>query len=329
MDALEHLERLGHVEPANQAVLEAALQNVSDVIDHDLCYPVSGRRRPLALMSACAAGLTAAATVAFVMGFGHAVPASRSGGQPGPDARRSVSMPAVSAGTPRSNSKGSATIAAMLTAFSASGDDVLKVSKVVHGEGTCCKSVIWISPAGPRPGATVRSRITNRTLPGALLGQMELTYSAPAGTSRTSGANCDEIFGRPRMAATAATGVPGMATVVSYQSRTWAQGSVRVQAATLPTSDGLRACLRDGQWRVLQNAVLNGQRTIELVRGSGYEHLWIAAATYLPERLVGTTTTPYGTTTVAFAFDFLRPAAASLATLRLPIPAGFARTTIP
>jgi len=101
------------------------------------------------------------------------------------------------------------------------------------------------------------------------------------------------------------------------------------QAITLPSSDGLGACLRDGQRRVLQNAVLNGQRTIELVRGSGYEHLWIAAATYLPERLPGTTTTPYGTTTVAFAFDFLRPAAASLATLRLPIPAGFARTTIP
>lgn len=55
----------------------------------------------------------------------------------------------------------------------------------------------------------------------------------------------------------------------------------------------------------------------------------ISAATFLPDRLIETTPTPYGPTVISFTFSFLPPTAANETRLAVPVPAGFARMPLP
>ena len=328
-DALERVRWAGQVEPVEEAVLDAALQKLASAIGHGGRH-VPGkrriRRRGWLAATTTAAALTAAASLAAVTGFGHpavtskgpgaAVPLGQGRPGAGPAASRTPS-PAASAGSP--------TAAAVLTAVSASGSDILRVTKIVRGTGSCCKSVIWISPADSPPGSTIRGRVQDFTLGarGRELSDWALRYRAPAIAPATADSGCDDIFARPRIALPPATGVPGSLTLVSYPGRSWIKGDAQIEAATVPSSAALRACLRKGRWHDAGQRVLGGVRLIELASPDGSERLWVNARTFLPDRLVELN--PDDGPLITFTFAFLQPTSANLAALRPPhIPAGFA-----
>jgi hypothetical protein len=125
-----------------------------------------------------------------------------------------------------------------------------------------------------------------------------------------------------------APGLRGTATIVYYPEHFWGRAAVAVQAATVPSADSLRACLRPGDWRDLGPRVLGGIKTTEFasteVAGPGYEHLWADSATFLPVRLVSFN----GQEKITFVFRFLPPSPANRALLRPRIPAGFVKRGI-
>jgi hypothetical protein len=324
MDGLRLLAQLGDVEPVDEHVLEAAVASVAAAADTGqwralTSRPPAARRRPLLAPAAVAVALTAAAAVTAAALAGHPAARSRPPAAIG-GARVTTPSPAPSAGAD------SPAMAAILTAFSAGRDDILEVTKVVRGEGSCCKSVIVIAPAEAAAGAEVRSRVQNFTLAGSPLDDMTLSYRAPAAAvgAQTS---CAGIFGRPRVANSPATGLPGTATIVDPLARRWSGGAVRIGPVTVPTAAGLTACLRDGRWRELRRGA--GGRSIELVTSDGSGRMWVSAATFLPARLTETTPTRYGPTVISFTFRFLPPTAANEAKLALRVPPGFIRTPIP
>lgn len=322
MDALELLGQLGDVEPADQAVLDAALQKLADATGRDTGRPGRPKawqlRRPRLIIGAAAALATAAAFTILAAGSGQSASVNRTGGSRSAGQTQPSAAPAAATGH-------SPAITAILTAFSADSGDILSVTKTMTGDdGTVGKTVIWVSPAVAAAGTTVRSRITNFTPAGARQADMAITYTAPAAPPARAGTACGAIFGRPRAEPPPATGLPGSLTFVNYLSRIWSTGRVAVQAATLPRTAGLRACLKDGQWRIAGYGVLGGAKVIELVTPDGYERLWASAATYLPVRLISAAP---DADTITFDFRFLPPTTANQALLTPQIPAGFTRTT--
>jgi hypothetical protein len=293
MDAIELLGQLGQVEPADQAVLDAALRRFAE---H------TGRRRRqirgprLTLAAAGAIAAAAAAVFALPSTTPTQIPTSVRTTGPAPTG-----------------------VAAILTAFEASRNDILQVTKTMAGpEGTLGKTIIWIDPLGARKGSTVQSRTLSFTLAGAREQDLALRYTE----SRLSHAPCDEFFERPRITTLPAPGLRGSVTIVYYPGHFWGQAAVAVQAATVPSAS-LRACLRAGNWRELGRPVLGKTKTTEFAATglpvSGYEHLWVNSATYLPVRLV----TFNGAEKITFGFRFLPPTPANKALLRVRIPAGF------
>jgi hypothetical protein len=170
MDALELLSQAGQVEPADQAALEAARQRFSDAVAADARPggrgPADARWRRLPVV-ATAAALTAAAAAFLVVAGPQAATHQ---------ARPRSSRPAVAA--PRT-APGKPSVAAVLAAFSASSHDILMVTKTMSGdEGTLGKTVIWVAPAGPAPGAPTRSRILSYTLAGKPDTDIGVSFSA-------------------------------------------------------------------------------------------------------------------------------------------------------
>ena len=219
------------------------------VAGHAAAFPALMRRL---VTAAAASALAAAGTVAVIGGLGH----------PQSPAPAGATGPAGAGhgGPPRPTS-GAGTVAAILAAFSASGNDMLMVTKTMRGDyGTEGPVVIWLSPAEPVPGTTVRSRILSFSLAGARLTDQAVTYRASPAAAATSGASCAVIFHRPKVALPPAPGVPGTLTFVSYRGNFWGKTAVAVQAATVPSAAGLRACLKEGRWRVVGPAFWPGPR---------------------------------------------------------------------
>jgi hypothetical protein len=330
MDALTALGRLGQVQPADPAVVDAALERLEAAIGQD--RPLArtsaraGRRRPWLVTTAAAAVAVTAAAAAFVVVTQLDRPAAptRSAGASLAAHGKSVTGPAGFAGA---TSSGPRAIAAVLTAFRASADDILAVTKTMRGDfGTVGPTIIWVSPAQAAPGSTVRSRILALSPRGALRMGQWLTYTATSTVAPSAAnGNCAAIFARPRVVYSPATGVPGTLMAISYFYHWWTQGAVTVQAATVPSAAALRACLKSGQWSVTGRRVVQGTRVVEMATPSpgGYERLWVSAATFLPVRLV------FGgpnVDTITFMFRFLPPTAANEAVLATPpAPAGFRR----
>lgn len=147
--------------------------------------------------------------------------------------------------------------------------------------------------------------------------------------SNSHSATCDGFFQRPKVMLPPAAGLRGTATFVYYSGRFWTRDPVAVQAATVPSADSLRACLRPAYWRDRGPSVIGGVDAREFAAtaklpgnaGPGYEHLWVNTATYLPIRLV----TFNGAEKITFGFKFLPPTSANKGLLRLKIPVGFVK----
>jgi hypothetical protein len=238
MDALELLVRLGEVEPADQAVLDGALDRFAGTVSRGGGHTARFWTHATIIRRPALIGAAAAVTLAVVLSLvlvGNSGVTSRTASSSA--ARRDLSRQASAASgraapVPR---QASSVIPAVLTAFSANAGDILQVSKVVTGEGTCCRYRMWISPLEPAPGEHVRSRIQTFTVTGSRLADQQLTYAAPA-TSRASGTTCGEVFGRPHVVQPPEPGLAGTLTEVSYPGRVWTHATVRVSAATVPAS---------------------------------------------------------------------------------------------
>lgn len=326
MDALKMLGQLGQVQPADPAVLDEALELLEEGIGQDrrLAWTSARAARPhrwLFTAAVAAATVSAAATFVVVTQLHRPAAPARSAGASPAAHGKSVTGPAGLAG---GTSSGPQVIAAVLTAFSASADDILAVTKTMRGDfGTVGKTTIWMSPAQAAPGSTVRSRTLTLTLAGARQMDQWLTYTASTVARSASDGTCAAIFARPRIVSSSATGVPGTLTAVNYLSRWWAKGGVTIQTATVPSAAALRACLKSGQWSVTGRGVLQGARVVELASPGGDERLWVSAASFLPVRLVSSGP---NVDTITFAFSFLRPTAANEAVLATAsAPAGFRR----
>ena len=231
MDALELLRELGQVEPADQAVIDSALQKLAETLSPDTPQiPISSRmiqRRGL-ITAAAVSALAVAGAGAIAGGLAHShspapVGVLRSAG-------------AHDGGAP-SATPGADPVAAILTAFNASSNDILMVTKTMSGDyGTLGPTVIWLSPAEPGPGTIVRSRILSFSLAGAPQADQALAYPASATALATAGPGCGTIFSRPRVAFLPSPGVRGTLTAVSYQAHVWARARVAVQGATVPST---------------------------------------------------------------------------------------------
>lgn len=319
MDALELLRELGQVEPADQVVIDSAL--------HDLALAVrqgspnlrttSRMIRRRLIVAATAAAISAAGAVIVVGGFG------RSGSQQPGEVTRSAG---VGHGGPSRATPGASPVTAILTAFSASSNDILMVTKTMRGDhGTLGPTIMWISPAEPGQGTTVHSRILSFSQSGTRRVDEALSYAAAKAAPAIADPGCGTIFSRPRVVSSPAAGVRGTLTFVSYLAHVWGKAAVAVQAATVPSTAGLRACLNDGQWHLVAHRVLAGAKVIELATVDGYERLWVSAATYLPVRLISAGP---NVDTITFTFRFLSPTAANRAALTPQIPKGFAKGSV-
>jgi hypothetical protein len=101
-----------------------------------------------------------------------------------------------------------------------------------------------------------------------------------------------------------------------------------------PGLNGLRPAalareIAKGHWRVTGRTHLNGQQAIQLTETPAgiYQPLptllWVNARTYLPLRMIQGVNRPvWG----QIDWYFLKPTAANLALLRVPIPAGYRRS---
>jgi len=271
-------------------------------------------------------GIAAAAVVVLMMTLlpGGAAPHRHSGSQ------RTVSR----AGLPSAASVGHG----MLTAFSAINDDILYSVQTGITKGAVVDIYRdWSWPAQPVTGQQARwrsvyaERVTRtkrvaRTAPLKLAEEDGFVYTTPPG-------NADTAYGRLTVVCYAA--MPGGC---GYDNTVTPPGAWSLQYGRfINPNPGLQDLspaalahqVTHGLWRVTGRTQVNGQPVIELAetRSVHYPHylpfpvlLWVNARTYLPVRMITGASTPQMSQSDWY---YLRPSAANMALLRVPIPAGY------
>jgi hypothetical protein len=275
-------------------------------------------RWPQLVMAVATAAAVAGLAIALLPGGPS--PGGRTG-RPGP-ATQGPGAPAL----PSTTALGMA----MLTAFGAATGDVL--FEVLTGwEGSTVTTVIrdWSWPVQPVRGHLERWRESWTTIRGKALVLAEddgLAYIAPR-----AGAN--SVYGQLTVVCYpgAGQGGCGYASTVTPPG-TWSRYTRRFGNPNLGLDDlSPRALAREiveGQWRIIRRTHLAGQRVIELAetRRGHYRPLpallWVNARTFLPLRMTDGAGTGQADQT---SWYYLKPTAANLALLRVPIPHGYPR----
>ena len=312
-DLMEALAALDRYAPDTDAVLRAVRAGPRRAHRGRLA---PWRRRPRLILPIGAAAAAAALAIALLPGAG-----------PG-----RIPRPA-SSGLPTATFIAKA----MLTAFdSVSGDvEYQTQTGIVHG-ATVDVYRTWSWPAQPVPG----QRQVGRTL---------FSGTSPAGSAVKLIEDRQVAFVTPPDAGAAR----GQVTMVCFRGSgqtgcgygqantpagTWSRFTALVSSTSDICARGLfnpAALVRgiaDGAWRVVARTRLDGQQAIELSetgRGTAIIEpmptmVWVNAQTYLPMRLVS------GTASTGMAvqeFSYLPANPANLALLRVPIPAGYPRST--
>jgi len=245
---------------------------------------------------------------------------------------RQVATP--QAGLPSAGSVGHG----MLTAFSAINDDILYTVQTGFTKGAVVDIYRdWSWPAQPVTGQQARwrsvyaERVTRtkrvaRTAPLKLAEEDGFVYTTPPG-------NADTAYGRLTVVCYAA--MPGGC---GYDNTVTPPGAWSLQYGRfINPNPGLQDLspaalahqVTHGLWRVTGRTQVNGQPVIELAetRSVHYPHylpfpvlLWVNARTYLPVRMITGASTPQMSQSDWY---YLRPSAANMALLRVPIPAGY------
>lgn len=284
-----------------------------------------------------AAAVTAAAvTLAVTLGGSP----SRTGGRyifpalPNPPASAKSPPAVVSPGRHPS----SASLAkAMLTAFNASADTLVRVTMTGVTAGHLIQiDQSWSWPAVPSPGQVEYVR--------------DVFSQIPPGASKTTGSvKLTEVDGyativprpsiyeqneRARLIVVcyAGTGQTGCGWgKFNTPAGTWSQHTGVMQYSDYtpdPRGAELAQQIAQGQWRIVGQTRLRGQQAIKLAETpSGHDEprpvfLWVSTTTYLPLRMVWGPATSYAIST----WDYLPPTKANLARLRVSIPPGYPRS---
>jgi hypothetical protein len=224
---------------------------------------------------------------------------------------------------------------AILTAFdSASGMVLESRATVTDRGGVAARSVSWLGPTLPPPGATARYRYMFTTSDGRPLSELAERYTA----GRPDFSGLDEGFA-------GSGGVTSSITTVDYQQHTWLSRATHQDAIVSLADDPalLRHEVALGLWRVRGRVRIDGRPALELVwkatpatggwaAGSAgrarqlRRTLWVDAHTYMPIRqriqLGGGYKAFYGITA---SYRLLAPTPANLARLRPVVPKGFTR----
>ena len=221
--------------------------------------------------------------------------------------------------------------AAVLTAMKQAAPDILQAQEAttVAGSGSTTEE-IWTSPAQPRLGQTVQSRILTLRADGAPLRDVEMTYTVPMGPASYS-----PLIDGVRTA--------GEVIDVEYSTSTWSDqrdqtilqppgGPVVVTAE----AGSLQQQLESAEGAELTRQSIQGQPAIEfrwVLSSWTTIDLWVNQRTYLPITevayfFVGSPSDQQRGVTEA-SYSYLPPTAANLAQLKPPIPPGFVQTAAP
>jgi hypothetical protein len=218
----------------------------------------------------------------------------------------------------------------MLTAFSAATGDILYSTQVSARNGVVLDIYQdWNWPARLVPGQLARWReafsLRTSTTKALLLTEGDgFSWIAPRG-------NPNYVYGHLTVVCYPGTGQTGCGYGnTETPVGTWSEHNgrfVNPGNGTLISPAQLARQIARGRWRVTGRTHLDGQAAIELTETRTGEFLplptvlWVNAHTYLPIRMTA------GTGTVTRAdWSYLKPTRASLAVLRVPIPAGLPRS---
>jgi hypothetical protein len=336
-DEIELLRLFRDEMPGPSAGAWARAESAIAVARSDESRPGSRRRRPgriAALRAARAQLVVGIATAAAVAGLTIALlpggaPAGRAPVRHGsaPGGVRST-LPAIESrrGLPSAALVGKA----MLTAFSAADGDILYSVQTGTNRGVVVDIYRdWSWPAQPVTGRQERyrnafSQRTSRTAPLKLTEGDGFVYITPP-------ADWNYTYGQLMVVCYAGTGQTGCGYGnTETPPGTWSLHSGRFVNPHPGLNDLQPAALAreiaQGQWRVTGRTHLKGQEAIELTEtpAGSYQPLptllWVNARTHLPLRMIQGANKPVWD---QFDWYFLKPTAANLALLRVPIPAGY------
>jgi hypothetical protein len=258
---------------------------------------VPGRRgRARRLVPAAVGGAVAAAAVA-------AVAVANPGG-----------TGAKPAATPESPSSSSSVRNAVLAAFDANAGDMAYAHVVITTRGEPTMVVdLWQSPSTVATGTRVhrRSRIT---FGDRLQQDVGMIWTEPAGSSAYKKRVTGELID------------------VEYDSKTWSdQKATSITSAPVYGADQVRKEIAQGYLHVDGPTTVSGKKAIKLslqgVHGNT-STVWVDASTYLPIKSVSQSS---GRTTQTITTDYqmLPSTPSNMASLNVPVPAGFTRTATP
>jgi hypothetical protein len=203
---------------------------------------------------------------------------------------------------------GEALQARLLAAYDASSGDVLYETET-FGAGEA--EQWWYSPWQPAAGQHVRLR-TLQTVGGTPVYATAAEYVMPRNIVPDS------------MVVVSAPG----STFVNYRARTWGKRTIMVEVGVPAQPGWTREGILEGKWRLAGRTEIGGQPAEELagaLPSTRDVRVWVNSLTYLPVRMQWTAAGHQRTA----AFEFLPPAPASQALLKLPVPAGFTQLPSP
>jgi len=278
-------------------------------------------RWPQLVMGIATAAALAALTIALLPG---GAPSGSRGTRPGQ----------ATPGLPSAAALGKA----MLTASTAVTGDILYTSQTGFIRGVITEiDREWIWPASPAPGQQARWRhaITmrmSRTKPLLPYEDIGFTYTAPRGNPDSNRASY--AYGHLTGVCYASAGQTGCGLWKRTQTPagTWSEQTRRFVNPGAGTGElspaGIAKQIAMGQWRIAGRARVGGQPAIELAetRTGTFQPLpttlWVSARTHLPIRM---NNGPWAMWSQD-EWHYLRPTAANMALLRVPVPPGYHRS---
>jgi hypothetical protein len=250
------------------------------------------------------AAVTGAAAVAVA-----AVAVTNTGGTGGKPASTGAN-PASAGGLPSSSSVRNA----VLAAFDASAGDIAhaRIVTVTPGQPTMVQD-LWQSPSTTRTGTVVRFR-SRMSWGGALQQDVGMIWTQPADAS-------------------ARKTVTGELIDVEYGGKTWSeQKATPVAAGTVFGADQVRNEIAQGYLHVDGLTTVGAEKAIKLsLRGvlGDNSTVWIDASTYLPIKSVSIMSIGTRGETTTTGYQMLPATSGNLASINVPVPAGFSRTATP
>ena len=226
---------------------------------------------------------------------------------------------------------------AMLTASTAATGDILYTTQTGINRGVIVDIYRdWHWPANPVPGQQAHWREAvflrmSRTKPLLPDQDMGFTYTVPHGNPDSERAG--SAYGRMTVVCYAGTGQ----TSCGFRNGkappgTWSEHTGTFLNPEAGTGDlspaGLAKGIAKGQWRVTGRTTISGQPAIKLTetRTGVYQPLptvlWVNARTHLPIRMNNGAAPIWA----QFEWHYLKPTAANMALLRVPVPPGYHRS---